>query len=54
MKTTSRPDLQDSPTSEVFFLAVPKDSYLQLMEKAREKQTTVAVLLANALKLALA
>jgi len=51
MKTTSRP-LDDS-SQEVLFLAIPRDSYMQLMEKAREKQTTVAVLLGNALKLAL-
>ena len=42
-----------SEPSEVFFIAIPKDSYLALLNKAKEKQTTVAVLLGNAVKYAL-
>ena len=39
--------------ADLFFIAIPKQSYIELMEKARIKQTTVAILLGNALKIAL-
>lgn len=50
--TKATPMKTDS-SSEMFFIAIPRESYIALMEKAKEKQTTVAILLGNALKYAI-